>query len=70
MTQWQPIETAPKDGTRVLLFTRWLGDGQYHCPPFDDVQIGLWDRDEWELINIGDPTHWMPLPSPPERNAP
>lgn len=54
--EWQPITTAPKDRTRVLL----LGvDG--------GVEIGHWDGEEW----LGDDgyqmarTHWMPLPSPP-----
>ena len=42
MAGQRPIETAPKDGTRVLLYTSWAGDEI--CPePFDEVQIGWWD---------------------------
>jgi hypothetical protein len=62
MTQWQAIETAPKDGTRILVVglhpgttLHWMnfayGDGD-----------GL-DGDWMESLH---PTHWMPLPDPPQ----
>ncbi|MEO0943239.1 MAG: DUF551 domain-containing protein [Pseudomonadota bacterium] len=67
--EWQPIETAPKDGTEVILFYWWYIDGGlvtagYWHPVFDDVKGGFWYAD---LVNAGaaDPTHWMPLPEPP-----
>ncbi len=57
---WQPIETAPKDGTRVLLYE-----------PRDDehmIEVGFWDYDSWygpvHVYTIW-PTHWQPLPTPP-----
>jgi hypothetical protein len=72
---WQPIETAPKDGTYVLL----SGDGH--------VSVGKWEEDSGRTLIAGDPpywspydhsywdrliddswfapTHWMPLPAPP-----
>lgn len=69
---WQPIETAPKDGTEVLL---WLGF------PFSRIEYakwyqgwGLWidaedpePEDSDEVRGTGElvPTHWMPLPEPP-----
>lgn len=54
---WQPIETAPKDGSEFLgwfpgstVMIWWMGQG------------GVWGNDFWE----GEaPTHWMPLPNPP-----
>lgn len=64
--QWQPIETAPKDGLVMLL---------YPCGMFGTVSpdVGYWDRDKgyeaWRTLD-GEriepmPTHWMPLPDPP-----
>lgn len=68
MTDWQPIETAPKDGTRILLHLRQDEEGDY-------VRIGYWGKwnghlSTWCLAEgDGDdnPTHWQPLP---ERPAP
>ena len=65
---WQPIETAPKDGTNVLLINRK-----------GNQAAGLWMN---SLLGVGwylrggnqpdtffndhhGPTHWMPLPPPP-----
>lgn len=63
MNDWKPIETAPKDGTRVLVWSQRIG-----C-----VEICWWDGDDWESMNglyaphCGDePTHWMLLPSLPQ----
>jgi hypothetical protein len=65
---WQPIETAPRDGTRILVW--WRGRRsqtmvrisrctQPHGSPYVWVTDGT-GRDTLE------PTHWMPLPPPPE----
>jgi len=56
MTEWQPIETAPR-GTRVLVY----GQGGVFVNYVDEVG---------QLRNLfGRPkhgaTHWMPLPAPP-----
>ncbi len=73
---WQDIETAPRDGTRVLV-----------CTPEGYVYIASWaserlwdDENEggtWMVFDCEDyyysialkgersPTHWMPLPPPP-----
>lgn len=67
--EWQPIETAPKDGTQVLLI-RWVPDTRRH---------GWMDIDRWATKEEGrgwvgfgsfnpefwPATHWMPLPAPP-----
>jgi hypothetical protein len=73
--EWQLIETAPKDGGPVLLWTdtrgsedewyvRDLLDGEH----FACHQIGCWigDAGGWHVEKIGAPTHWMPLPAPPQ----
>jgi len=79
MIEWQPIETAPKDGRVVLLFGIWAGEihGEYDEPTID---IGSWGGgksdypgNDWWHLTTGDnyacwmrPTHWMPLPEPPQ----
>lgn len=68
MSNWQPIEMAPKDGTRVLLF----------CPnaPKESRRVAVdWYRQAsdaagftgWGKFNpiYWPPTHWMLLPEPP-----
>lgn len=67
MGDWQPIETAPKDGTPMLL-TYWNDQTQDTLP----VTSGFWSRlsDRWwsEISQKGcKPTHWMPLPLPPSQ---
>ena len=59
---WQPIETAPTDCGELLL---WVPDAEAvrigtYSPGFQ----GGWHLG-WTPIRIH-PTHWMPLPEPPE----
>jgi hypothetical protein len=62
--EWQPIETAPKDGTDVLL---WVPDGTY----FSLMMTGSYEGEDMGWCDNArgspgfDPTHWMPLPPPP-----
>jgi hypothetical protein len=66
MSEWQPIQTAPKDA-RVML---WL-DGPIRAPkpvfgrwiqPANPRIPGFWMT---EGGGSAKPTHWMPLPDPP-----
>ena len=75
---WQPIETAPKDNTAVIIAVPtehkdgfivgeayfnpeqggdwwWAGtsSGDYYAGPI--IEMNFWN-----------PTHWQPLPPPPE----
>lgn len=63
LPEWQPIETAPKDGTRVLLWRRAIRD-----QPAPIMADGFWCETCWVWPYIlSEPTHWQPLPAPPER---
>lgn len=76
---WQPIETAPKDGTVILLGfppSKYLS-GTVRCGAW--VQNGCHinhgtglDGTGWfalyissGFVKVKEPTHWMPLPNPP-----
>ena len=67
---WQPIETAPKDGTRILGY----GDVGLESTPMAATVVFIDPNNYWRC----DPneaseydyerctlTHWMPLPPPP-----
>jgi hypothetical protein len=67
MSEWQPIETAPKDGTTILAF---FADRVGYVAR-QDVQAVAWrENDGWASTQTGWtlawPTHWMPLPDPPK----
>lgn len=75
MSKWQPIETAPRDGTEVLAcivgfapsLVRWLshnGKSMWSVDPETFM-----DEDHFHEYFMGtsyDPTHWQPLPPPPQ----
>lgn len=64
--QWQPIETAPTDGTNVLLWWPFWCKGRPTIGWFGYKGIGQWVCPE-ALEGDGDPpTHWMPLPAAPD----
>jgi len=64
MGDWQPIETAPKDGTPILVYEEDWGypiSIRWHQPWQKWVLNGvLLDLGSW-----GQPQIWMPLPEPP-----
>lgn len=59
---WQPIATAPKDpGLNAIA---WDGEDVFHAwLECDGGSNRRWWRMDGEPMN---PTHWMPLPWPPE----
>jgi len=71
---WQPIGTAPKDGTRILV---WVRDGSrggwyevacwWEVPPSDGAWVS--PVDDWVENTLAHITHWMPLSPPPNVDA-
>ena len=65
MSEWQPIETAPNDGMPCLV--GW--DSGFWHPVVAHKEGGHWGvlgvKMEFTVLQIS-PTHWMPLPDPPE----
>lgn len=63
MSEWQKIETAPKDTLLLLACANWplMVKGR----PVPIKVGGYWD-DQWNIFGASwVPTHWMPLPNPP-----
>lgn len=68
---WQPIETAPRDGTPVLVAN---AKGAMTTARWEKEDCGTFVYEAWYLLfgglnaeetEIEWPTHWMPLPAPP-----
>jgi hypothetical protein len=58
--RWLPIDSAPKDGSEVLIYS--MGDMGICYWRDDDTMIG-WT---WGMgMRFWNPTHWQPLPAPP-----
>ena len=72
-TEWQPIETAPKDGTLIDLWAySKVDEGYYRYPEcfWNSAQAEQEGEGYWctiDLYELNKVTHWMPLPDPPER---
>lgn len=70
---WLPIESAPKDGTKVLLYCPHIGvvRGSWQFNKYAKKPRPYWSND-WEAVagaiatRADQPTHWMPLPPPPQ----
>lgn len=76
---WLPIETAPKDGTRIDLWVKPLGnrpgaksfrypDCVWHKSYWVPIHEQVIDDDDDEDCGIGKErvSHWMPIPKGPE----
>jgi len=66
MTEWQPIDTAPKDdGMPIIVY----GLSEYH-KTYEYVHLAYWKNYTESWWFEGEemyPTHWMPLPAPPKK---
>jgi hypothetical protein len=63
---WQPIETAPKDGTDILVWPYWSDrlPAQVHWRDLKRAP-GRWEITPSFFCAGAKPTQWMPLPTPP-----
>ena len=62
---WQPIETAPRDGTPILLWAGSLDWRDLGVPSIGWMSntMNVWCM---KSADAHEPTHWMPLPQNPE----
>ena len=77
---WRPIATARKDGIAFIAYGRHTrGDGRPERYKLGDhwwaiIQWDIWrephqfvfGKDGKPISDWGEPTHWMPLPDPPQ----
>lgn len=58
--EWQAIDTAPKDGASVLLYSPVLFGEQ--------IVVAYYELGQWHDLmgRVPQPTHWMPLPKAPK----
>ena len=76
---WQPIDTAPKDGTNILIALTNRGFNGAEPRP-NEVGEAYWLENDWWWAGTsprnyyqdsisetayGTVSHWMPLPAPP-----
>lgn len=68
--EWQPIETAPKDGTKIIILentgrvqvARWcVPASSYHQADWYVSLTGS-STDDWPTLTV---THWLPIPNLP-----
>jgi hypothetical protein len=65
---WRPIETAPRDGTEVLVARKYANGNVAYA-------VAAWFTDQWRDAGLtgwggmegqdNQPSYWMPLPPPP-----
>ena len=60
---WQPIDTAPRDGTVILIYRTGSGDQRATIAYVNEN--GDWSCPEEFFLKRHPPTHWQPLPKPP-----
>lgn len=73
---WLPIASAPRDGTKILAYCQPRHVETGKPMSFSYINVVWWRGErfkdsEWKWrhsLNDGaaEPTHWMPLPLPPE----
>ena len=78
-TEWQPIDTAPKDGTHIIGYIptdgeyggvigiRWRKPYKHKWKDGTETTfVGYWCKSV-NKQSVCRPSHWMPLPNPPKK---
>ena len=77
MSDWKPIDTAPKDGTKILLYEDGIIEGYFEVNEKYIKDHKAWGGEGyWKSLwtpehgcgccgDDNEPTHWMPLPKGP-----
>lgn len=63
---WQPIETAPKDGTEIIASNVSVAGGFMQVVAYDALYSAPWRTQEDYGYSERAFTHWMPRPQPPK----
>lgn len=77
MNEWKPIDSAPKDGTRILVALdngdiatdQWLLE---HLAEYVEISPGLYRKQEKVVVHGFEwpqATHWMLPPAPPQEQS-
>lgn len=75
MNNWQPIETAPRDGTSIIGWNGKYVSAMIWSKHKDDEGHVGWCEAGYEYGGVlyllhyvfdPEPTHWQPLPAPPQ----
>jgi len=64
VSEWQPIETAPRDGRPILGFDPDYPEDRRQCVVRWAVLEREWVCAAYDAV-FPEPTHWMPLPEGP-----
>lgn len=65
--EWEPIRTAPKDGTPIVVIAK-NGGGFWTLPIvtwWENKLNGYWWADEGKVLYHA-PLYWLPIPPPPK----
>ncbi len=73
MSNWQPLATAPRNGSKLDVWTengvRYIDVFWYEGPGFPEGAFVYYDSLLAGLMDVEDATHWMPPPTPPLKEA-
>jgi hypothetical protein len=72
MSDWQPLDTAPRNGSKVDVWTengvRYIDVFWHRSPDYPNGAFVYYDSYLSDYIDVEDATHWMPPPTPPRKD--